>query len=86
MFPFDLRPPWERVRAAASLAAPSPTLHSLRHTAASWWLSAGLTLHAVANLLGHTNPQLVLITYGDAPELGAQHGERLEAFLAEVRG
>jgi integrase len=75
------------VKAATSLAEPSPTLHSLRHTAAAWWLSAGLTLHAVADLLGHTNPQLVLTTYGHA--LNSERstaGERLEAFLAEAGG
>ncbi len=34
---------------------PLPTIHSLRHSAATWWLGSGLTVHAVAELLGHAD-------------------------------
>jgi integrase len=85
VFPFDPRPPWERVRKV--LPAPLPTIHSLRHTAATWWLGSGLTMHAVADLLGHADPTLVLKRYGHAlPAERAVAGERLEAFLEASAG
>jgi integrase len=28
----------------------------MRHSAATWWLAAGLTVHVVADLLGHADP------------------------------
>lgn len=87
VFPFDPRQAWERVRAGAGLAEPLPTIHSLRHTAATWWLAAGLTVHAVAELLGHADPTLVLKRYGHAlPSERSSAGERLEAFLAGAGG
>ena len=59
---------WRRVQAAWGQPI---TLHHLRHTAACWWLSEGMSVHAVARLLGHgTKDQpdatLVLKLYGDA--------------------
>jgi integrase len=70
-------------RKAAKLAAPLPTIHSLRHSAATWWLASGLTVHAVAELLGHSDPTLVIRRYGYAlPAERSAAGERLEAFLA----
>jgi integrase len=78
----DARPPWVRVRKAAKLPAPLPTIHSLRHSAAAWWLAAGLTVNAVAELLGHSDPTLVIKRYGHAlPAERRTAGERLEAFL-----
>ena len=55
---------WERVREAAGL--PGLRVHDLRHTAAAFWLTAGLTVHAVAELLGHVDAALVLRLYGHA--------------------
>ncbi len=82
VFAFDPRPPWERVRLRAGLAAPLPTIHSLRHSAAAWWLASGLTVHAVAELLGHADPTLVIKRYGHAlPAERSLAGDRLEAFL-----
>ena len=78
---------WERVRARAGLSEPLPTIHSLRHTAAAWWLASGLTVHAVAELLGHADPTLVIKLYGHAlPSERSTAGERLEAFLAAAAG
>lgn len=87
VFPFDPRPAWERVRAAAGLSEPLPTIHSLRHSAATWWLASGLTVHAVAELLGHSDPTLVIKRYGHAlPAERSAAGDRLEAFLSEMTG
>lgn len=38
----------------ANMAAPQPKPHDLRHAYASALLASGLTMHAVAELLGHT--------------------------------
>ena len=49
-------------RAGVVLPAYSAGWHVLRHTAASWWLSGGLSLAKAAALLGDTK-QVVLDTY-----------------------
>ncbi len=82
LFPADPRKPWSEVVKAAGLPEPRPTIHSMRHSAATWWLGAGLTIHVVADLLGHADPTLVLKRYGHAlPAERSTAGERLEAFL-----
>jgi integrase len=82
VFPFFLWTPFHRARTAAKLE-PSPRFHDLRHTAATFWLAAGLKSHAVAELLGHVDAGLVDRLYGHAlPEEVASAGDRLEAWLA----
>lgn len=51
-------------RAAAQAGLPSVTSHGLRHHFASVLLQAGESVHAVAERLGHTTPELVLRVYG----------------------
>lgn len=76
---------WEQVREGAGI--PDLHVHDLRHTAATFWLAAGLTVHAVADLLGHTDAALVLRLYGHAlPAEVATAGERMEAWRADQRG
>ncbi|WP_217915656.1 tyrosine-type recombinase/integrase [Miltoncostaea marina] len=61
-------------------------MHDLRHTAATFWLAAGLTVHAVAELLGHVDAALVLRLYGHAlPAEVSTAGERMEAWRAGQR-
>ncbi len=55
---------WEQVRAEAGI--PVLRIHDLRHSAATFWLAAGLRVHAVAALLGHVDAALVLRLYGHA--------------------
>src|SRR5262249_45568879 len=55
VFPARPNRSWPRIRAAAGLADPQPRFHDLRHTAATFWLAAGLRAHAVAELLGHAD-------------------------------
>lgn len=80
VFPFDPRgaveaSPWR-------LPHPAPTIHSMRHSAAAWWLASGLTVHAVSELLGHADPTLVIKRYGHAlPSERSGAGDRLEALL-----
>ena len=50
----------------AGIALPLPRFHDTRHAFASHALAAGLTAHAVAALLGHTDAGLVLRRYGHA--------------------
>jgi integrase len=62
------------------------TLHDLRHTAASLAISAGATVKAVQNMLGHESAELTLNTYaglfpGDQDDLADRLGE---AFMASA--
>jgi integrase len=72
------------VRAEAGI--PSLRVHDLRHTCATFWLAAGLSVHAVADLLGHVDAGLVLRLYGHAlPAEVSSAAERLEAWRASQR-
>ncbi len=76
--------PGGRGAAAAGLAG--LRVHDLRHTAATFWLAAGPTVHAVAALLGHTDAHLVLSLYGHAlPAEHASAGQVLDAWRAAQR-
>ncbi len=57
---------FRRAAVGAGLAGPLPKLHDLRHAYASALLAAGLTVHAVAELLGRSSPALVMARYGHA--------------------
>jgi integrase len=52
---FDLKQPWAALCKTAGLSG--VRLHDLRHTYASILASAGLGLHVIGGLLGHTQPQ-----------------------------
>jgi integrase len=87
LFPIDPRKPWAETVKVADLPAPRPTIHSMRHSAAGWWLGAGLTVHAVAELLGHADPTLVIKRYGHSlPAERSTAGDRLEDLLETSAG
>lgn len=84
VFPRCHRRSWRNILKAAKL--PGLRVHDLRHTAATFWLAAGLTVHAVADLLGHTDASLVLRLYGHAlPAETTSAAERLEAWRESQR-
>ena len=62
---------WKRIRAATGM--PAVRYHDLRHHFASELLSSGLSVVAVARLLGDT-PAVVLSTYGHVVALGRRSG------------
>ena len=65
----------------AALVQPLPRPHDARHTFATHALAAGLSPHAVAELLGHSDAGLVFRRYGHAlPEEVAGAGAALSAF------
>jgi integrase len=65
----------------ANVTEPLPRLHDCRHAFASHALAAGLTAHAVAKLLGHSDAGLVLRRYGHAlPDELAGAGDALSAW------
>jgi len=73
VFPTSHRRSWEQVRTAASLEGLK--VHELR-----------LSVHAVADLLGHSDAELVLRLYGHAlPREVSSAGERLEAWRIAQR-
>ena len=73
---------WQQVRAA--VPSPAPRWHDLRHTAATHFLAAGVRIHEVAEILGHSSPQLVIRLYGHAlPEEVSLAGVVLEAWRAQ---
>jgi integrase len=75
---------FEQVRAEAGI--PSLRVHDLRHTAATFWLAAGLSVHATAELLGHVDAALVLRLYGHAlPQETSTAADRLEAWREAQR-
>jgi integrase len=75
---------WEQVRTAAGIT--ELRVHDLRHTAATFWLSAGLSVHAVGQLLGHADAGLTLRLYGHAlPQETATAADRLESWRAAQR-
>ena len=82
MFGPEDTPAWQATRAA--LPAPAPRWHDLRHTAATHFLAAGVRIHEVAELLGHSSPQLVIRLYGHAlPEEVSLAGVVLDAWRAQ---
>jgi integrase len=50
--------------AVRAKVVPTPTVHQLRHTAASLWLHRGLTPWEVAKMLGHSDTKMIERTYG----------------------
>lgn len=52
------------------------TLHSLRHTFASWSLASGGDIVSVQHLLGHSVPSTTLNLYSHAVEGGREHAVR----------
>jgi integrase len=67
----------------AGVAEPWPRWHDLRHAYATHTLAAGISIHAVAHLLGHADASLVLQRYGHAlPDEIARAGTA----LAQLRG
>lgn len=54
---------WELNRRIEQLALPRIRFHDLRHSAASWMLSLGLSPRTVADTLGHRNIETTLMIY-----------------------
>jgi integrase len=56
-FPLLMNHVSKRFKDYVRLAGLSDKLHfhSLRHTCASWWVDAGVSLYVVQNILGHSN-------------------------------
>ncbi len=69
----------------AGILEPLPKLHDLRHAYASALLAAGLTVHAVAELLGHASPALVMDRYGHAyAEEKAGAASALDSLISDL--
>jgi integrase len=72
---------FKRAAKGAKVAEPLPRFHDARHAFASHTLAAGLSAHAVAALLGHTDAALVWKRYGHAlPDEVAGAGAKLGAW------
>ncbi len=73
------------LRAAQGAGIPTGTLHTLRHTAATLALTAGVPVHIVAARRGN-DPKTVLSTYAHLlPQSDELAAERVEAALGRER-
>ncbi len=74
--PIDLRRPWELALAEAQIT--DFRFHDLRHSAASYLVQQGVSLVAVAALLGHRTLQMTKRYSHLAPEHLAELGSKLD--------
>ncbi|WP_439601834.1 tyrosine-type recombinase/integrase [Devosia sp.] len=81
--PISLRRPWSRIRAAAGIDI-TATLHTLRHTFASWSVMGGLSLPQVGALLGHKSAQTTLRYADHAMEAQRAYGDATSKALAAM--
>jgi len=71
---------WKRAIAAADLVGLDP--HDLRHTFATWLLSAGVNVTWVADQMGHESPSITLDTYAHLlPNSDTEAARKLEEWL-----
>jgi integrase len=86
--PLDSDNALKRFRASLKAAgiAYRYTFHSLRHTAATTMLAAGISAKVVADRLGHSSPAFTLERYAHAvPALDEDAAERLQSVIRAAR-
>lgn len=81
--PLSLRRPWYKIREAAGIDA-TATLHTLRHTFASWSVMGGLSLAQVGAMLGHKSTQTTLRYADHAVDALRSYNEQTSATLANM--
>lgn len=81
--PLDLRRPWTEALAAAEIT--DFRFHDLRHSAASYLVQQGVSLVAVAALLGHRTLQMTKRYSHLAPEHLAELGSKLDQKIGGAR-
>lgn len=74
IFPSSIGTPWipsnfyrgyRRIVEASDISEPETVVwHTLRHTAATQWIRAGVDLHVVSRRLGHASSAFTTDTYG----------------------
>jgi integrase len=90
--PAELRKPmsyaaFQRRCRELEIGEPLPRFHDTRHAYATHALAAGLSAHAVAQLLGHSDAGLVWRRYGHAlPDELARAADTLAAFRSSAVG
>jgi integrase len=74
---------FQRTCRERGIELPLPRFHDCRHAFASHLLAAGVSAHAVAELMGHSDASLVMKRYGHAmPDELARAGNALSAWRA----
>lgn len=82
--PLALRRVWYRLRDEAKIDA-SATLHTLRHTFASWSVMRGLSLHQVGAVLGHKSPQTTMRYADHAMEAIRGYSDATSAMFVDMQ-
>lgn len=72
--------------ASATAGVVGATPHSLRHSAATAWIENGVSLRAVADLLGHANPRITIETYAHTSDEAARGAMRTLGDLIGLNG
>lgn len=80
----SLRRPWHKIREAAEIDD-SATLHTLRHTFASWSVMDGLSLAQVGAMLGHKSAQTTLRYADHAVDALRSYSTQTSSTLARLQ-
>ncbi|MFZ0747389.1 MAG: site-specific integrase, partial [Terracidiphilus sp.] len=74
-------------RVFASLGIENASFHTLRHTAASWMVQAGVSLYSTGQVLGHKTPRMTQRYAHLAPEhLATAAGKLSDALMKALPG
>ena len=76
---------WHRALDGSGVSSHGRTVHALRHTAATSWIEAGLTLPNVQVLLGHSSLQVLQRYYGSVQASRVAVADQLAEYLARAR-
>jgi integrase len=67
-------------------SVPVIRFHDLRHTAASWMISKGISIFIVSKIMGHTRPSITSDIYGHLiPGSMSGIGDMMDEMIAPIK-